>query len=88
MIQSGSAFATQFHSDDLILDRIDNEILGRKPGKVVPGGWCLGESENEQCETWGDANVLRPGYGAKRLEKSMVEMLRNGVFRSRQCTVE
>lgn len=88
MIQSGAAFATQFKSDDPVLDRIDREILGHSPGNVVPGGWCLGEPGNHTCSVWGDSNVLRPSLGARRLEKRIVELLSNGTFRSHQCVVE
>lgn len=87
MIRSGSAFATQFRPNDPVLDRIDREILGRKPGKVVPGGWCLGESNNT-CAIWGDASILRPGPGAKRLEKCIVELLSNGTFPTQRCIIE
>lgn len=87
MIQSGNAFATQFRLNDPVLDQIDREILGRMPGKVVPGGWCLGES-NDTCAIWGDAGILRPGPGAKRLEKRIVSLLSNGTFQSQQCVIE
>ncbi|KAL9237742.1 hypothetical protein vseg_012255 [Gypsophila vaccaria] len=87
MLQSGSAFATKFRQNDPILDRIDREILGRAPGKVVPGGWCLGDS-NDACEIWGDASILRPGPGAKRLEKRIVDLLANGAYQNQQCITE
>ena len=85
MIHSGAAFAQKFQPDDPVLDLIDQKILGRSPGSVVPGGWCLGEPGNSTCLTWGDANILRPGTGSQRLEKAIVELLSNGTFRSRQC---
>ncbi|KAL8162856.1 hypothetical protein V2J09_014345 [Rumex salicifolius] len=87
MIQSGSAFATGFVTDDDMLDFIDSELLGRSPGKLVPGGWCLGP-RNDTCVEWGHADILRPGHGAKRLENRLVELLSNGNFRSQQCVVE
>ncbi|XP_022858594.1 beta-glucuronosyltransferase GlcAT14A-like [Olea europaea var. sylvestris] len=88
LIQSGAAFASPFLPNDPILDRIDLEVLEREPGKPVPGGWCLGESENEKCSVWGDADVLKPGPGAKRLEKRLVELLSKETVRSRQCVDE
>ncbi|KAJ4822491.1 hypothetical protein Tsubulata_050395 [Turnera subulata] len=89
MIRSGAAFATEFRFDDSVLDRIDQEILGRKPGHVVPGGWCLdGEPGNVTCSVWGDADVLRPGPATARLEELMLKLLSNGEYRSRQCIVE
>lgn len=87
MIQSGAAFATRFQLDDPVLDRIDQEILGRSSGSIVPGGWCVGESGNHTCSVWGDASVLRPGLGARRLEKRIVELLSNGTYQSHQCIV-
>lgn len=87
ILQSGSAFATQFRLNDPILDRIDRELLGRSHGRVVPGGWCVGDTNNT-CADWGDANILRPGSGAKRLEKLIVELLSNGTFRTHQCLIE
>ena len=85
MVQNGAAFATGFRSDDPILDRIDREILKRQRGKVVPGGWCLGGSENDTCSVWGDADILRPSLRARALEKLLVGLLSSGTFRSRQC---
>lgn len=88
MFQSGAAFATQFQVNDAVLDRIDQELLGRRSGKIVPGGWCLGEAGNDTCSVWGDADVLRPGGGAKRLEKRIVELLSNGTLQAHQCLIE
>ncbi|OMO99314.1 Glycosyl transferase, family 14 [Corchorus capsularis] len=88
MVQSGAAFATQFQYDDPVLDRIDREILNRSPGKAVPGGWCLGEPDNGTCSVWGDSDILRPGPGAKRLEKHIVESLKDNKIRSQQCLEE
>lgn len=88
MIESGSVFATEFASDDPVLDCIDKEILKRSPKEVVPGGWCLGEPGNSTCSVWGNADILRPGPGAKKLEKHIVELLSNGRFHSRQCIDE
>lgn len=88
LIQSGAAFASPFLVDDPVLDRIDNEILGRVPENPTPGGWCLGESRNDTCAEWGDAEVLRPGPGARKLEKGIIELLSNGTFQSCQCVDE
>jgi hypothetical protein len=85
LISCGTAFASPFLPDDPILDRIDREVLGRSPGSLVPGGWCLGQSGNDTCAYWGDANILRPGEGAKRLEERIVDLLQDGKFRSQQC---
>ncbi|PWA81576.1 Glycosyl transferase, family 14 [Artemisia annua] len=89
LINSGSAFASPFLPDDPILDRIDQELLNRGQGKPVAGGWCLGgETRGDACSVWGDADVLKPGSGAKRLEQRMVELLSNETFISHQCIFE
>ncbi|XP_022974530.1 beta-glucuronosyltransferase GlcAT14A [Cucurbita maxima] len=87
MIESGAAFATRFQLNDPVLNRIDTEILNRGPGHIVPGGWCLGEPGNDTCLVWGDADVVRPGSGARRLEKRIVGLLSNGTFRRNRCVV-
>ncbi|XP_077252725.1 beta-glucuronosyltransferase GlcAT14A-like [Tasmannia lanceolata] len=84
IIQSGAAFGTQFPRDDPVLDRIDREVLNRGPGKIVPGGWCLGASD-DPCTVWGNADILRPGQGAKRLEKVILELLSNETSQSNHC---
>ncbi|CAN0875677.1 Beta-glucuronosyltransferase GlcAT14A [Linum grandiflorum] len=88
MIRSGAAFASQFKANDPVLGQIDSEILRRSRGEILPGGWCLGDPANATCSVWGDANVLRPGKGAARLERLIVKILSNGKFRSQQCIVE
>lgn len=88
MISSGAVFAQKFQKDDPVLDLIDQKLLGRSPRSVVPGGWCLGEPGNSTCLTWGDAKILRPGTGSRRLEKAIVKLLANGTFRSHQCIYE
>lgn len=89
LVISGSAFASPFLPDDPVLDRIDQELLNRGQGKPVPGGWCLGGgSSDDACSIWGDADVLKPGTGAKRLEQRMVELLSNETFNSHQCIFE
>ncbi|KAL5990218.1 hypothetical protein ACLOJK_011115 [Asimina triloba] len=86
MIQSGAAFATKIQKNEPVLDRIDQELLNRSRDMLVPGGWCLGREDNDDpCTVWGDAQVLRPGPGAERLSKSVVELLSNGTFHSHQC---
>ena len=86
MTQSGAAFGTGFNRDrTAILDHIDREILNRGPNNIVPGGWCRGEGSGDRCTTWGAANVLRPGPGATRLAKGMVQMLDAGSYQSNRC---
>lgn len=88
LIESGAAFGSSFLPNDPVLDRIDQEILSRIHGKPVPGGWCLGDSENDSCAVWGNADVLRPGGGARRLEQHIVKLLSNRTLLSHQCLFE
>lgn len=88
LFNTGAAFASPFLPDDPVLDLIDQKILGRDPGKPAPGGWCLGESEDDICTEWGDAEVLRPGPGAKKLERNIIQLLSDGAYKSHQCVVE
>ncbi|KAG9141415.1 hypothetical protein Leryth_001861 [Lithospermum erythrorhizon] len=87
LIQSGAAFASPFPQDDPVLDLIDQEVLHRSLDKPVPGGWCLGD-DDDICSSWGDADVLRPGPGATRLENLLVQLLSNETFRSHQCVLD
>lgn len=90
LVQSGAAFASPIHPNDTLLDHIDHELLDRSPGRPVPGGWCLGEShhDHDKCDVWGDAEVLRPGVGSKRLENRLLQLLADETFRSQQCKVD
>ncbi|KAK1379684.1 beta-glucuronosyltransferase GlcAT14A [Heracleum sosnowskyi] len=87
LVNSGAAFSSPFPQDDPVLDLIDEKILGRMPGKPTPGGWCVGGIENDTCVEWGHAEVLRPGPGARRLEKLFLDILSNGTFKSDQCVL-
>ncbi|GJT44359.1 xylulose kinase-1 [Tanacetum coccineum] len=70
MIESNSPFARKFHRDDLVLDKIDSELLFRGPERIVPGGWCIGSRENgsDPCSVVENITMLRPTSGAGRLE--------------------
>lgn len=85
IIKSGAAFGSGFPLDDPVLDDVDRKLLSRKAHSIVPGGWCLGEAEGDPCTVWGDTKVLRPGPGATRLERRLVELLSNGTLSSEQC---
>ncbi|XP_009758427.1 beta-glucuronosyltransferase GlcAT14A, partial [Nicotiana sylvestris] len=88
LLTSGAAFASPFKVDDPVLDQIDHELLHHNRDEPVPGGWCLGDSETNKCSVWGDAEILRPGPGAKRLEKHFLELFSNGSYLSDQCQYE
>ncbi|KAI3918641.1 hypothetical protein MKX01_041961 [Papaver californicum] len=78
MIDSGAVFGTGFILDESVLDHIDQEVLKRRPGRILPGGWCLGDYHN----------IVRPGVGSTRLEKLLVRLLSSQTFQSRKCMVE
>ncbi|KAI5083921.1 hypothetical protein GOP47_0000090 [Adiantum capillus-veneris] len=87
MNKSGAPFARKFTENDPVLDKIDAELLGRKPGFFTPGGWCIGSHKNDTdpCSLVGDASILRPGPGSKRLEKLIYNLISEKNFRSKQC---
>ncbi|KAF5179662.1 Beta-glucuronosyltransferase glcat14b [Thalictrum thalictroides] len=87
MIDSNAPFARKFPRDDPVLDKIDSELLFREPNMIVPGGWCVGRRENgsDPCSVVGNTTVIKPGPGAKRLEKLIVSLLSKENFRPRQC---
>ncbi|XP_049388145.1 beta-glucuronosyltransferase GlcAT14B-like [Solanum stenotomum] len=88
LVMSGAAFASPFKAGDPVLDKIDHELLHHNRDEPVPGGWCLGDTETNKCTVWGDAEIIRPGFGAKRLEKHFLELFSNGSYLSDQCQYE
>ncbi|CAN6352557.1 unnamed protein product [Urochloa humidicola] len=87
MVASDAPFARKFHSDDPVLDRIDEEILSRGADMPTPGGWCAGTRENgsDPCSVIGDTSLLRPGRGAVRLQRLVTSLLSEEKFHPRQC---
>ncbi|KAK4754478.1 hypothetical protein SAY87_002582 [Trapa incisa] len=87
MVESNAPFARKFPRDNPVLSQIDSDLLLRSPGRFVAGGWCLGSSENgtDPCSVTGDTSAIRPGPGAKRLEKLISSLLSKEKFRPRQC---
>ncbi|ESQ30118.1 hypothetical protein EUTSA_v10012246mg, partial [Eutrema salsugineum] len=66
MVASGAAFARKFRRNDLVLDKIDEELLNRtNESGFTPGGWCSGKPE---CSVVEDVAKIRPGPGAERLK--------------------
>ncbi|XP_043702499.1 beta-glucuronosyltransferase GlcAT14B-like [Telopea speciosissima] len=82
MIHSNAPFARKFKQDDHVLDKIDTELLHRKSGSFVQGGWCSG---NPPCSEVGDPSRLKPGLGARRLAKLMARIVLSPKFRKNQC---
>ncbi|XP_077253750.1 beta-glucuronosyltransferase GlcAT14A-like [Tasmannia lanceolata] len=77
MVQSGAAFARQFHKDDPVLNMVDEKILKRGPNRAVPGAWCSGRRNwwMGPCSRWDDVNILKPGPQAQKFEESMTKLL-------------
>lgn len=86
MVKSGAVFARKFAKDDLVLDKIDRELLGRS-NRFAPGAWCIGSSGNgaDRCSLRGNFSIFRPGPGAVRLQELMNTLL-SDQFRSKQCS--
>lgn len=87
MNESNAPFARKFDRMDPVLDKIDEDLLGRTNGSFVPGGWCIGNRDDgsDPCSVMGDITVLKPGPGAKRLENLIVGLLSKQNFRNKQC---
>ncbi|XP_042520662.1 beta-glucuronosyltransferase GlcAT14B-like [Macadamia integrifolia] len=83
MIRSNAPFARKFKQDDPVLDKIDNELLNRKSGSFVQGGWCSG---NPPCSEVGEPTRLKPGQGAHRLAKLMARIVLSPKFRGNWCS--
>lgn len=88
MVKSGAPFARKFEKDDLVLDKIDKELLGRSEGQFAPGAWCVGISDNgsDPCSLRGNDAMFRPGPGAERL-RQLFQKITSEDFRSRRCSL-
>ncbi|KAJ0251488.1 Core-2/I-branching beta-1,6-N-acetylglucosaminyltransferase family protein [Hirschfeldia incana] len=82
MIASGAVFARKFVQDDLALDKIDTELLGRSNGSFTPGGWCAGEPN---CSKVGDPSKINPGPGAIRISGLVSRLVSPSKLTQRQC---
>ncbi|WZZ26073.1 hypothetical protein YC2023_009474 [Brassica napus] len=82
MIASGAVFARKFIHNDLALDKIDTELLGRGNGSFTPGGWCAGKPK---CSEVGDPSKINPGPGANRLRRLVSRLVSPSKLTQRQC---
>lgn len=82
MIASDAPFARKFKSTP-VLDKIDNELLGRKNGSFTPGGWCAGKP---RCSRVGNPTKLRPGPGAERLQRLIGKLVLSEKLSQDQCS--
>ncbi|MBA0834482.1 hypothetical protein Goarm_006834 [Gossypium armourianum] len=86
MVKSNAPFARKFHKNDPVLDKIDEELLGRT-GRFAAGAWCIGGSEGgaDPCSVRGNDSVFAPGPGAKRLQE-LLKTLMSEDSRKKQCS--
>ncbi|KAK9733477.1 hypothetical protein RND81_04G070300 [Saponaria officinalis] len=87
MVQSGTPFAHRFSNDDPVLQKIDQDLLRREDGHLVPGGWCLGDSSRgmDPCGRFGSADAVKPSVNSRRLAKLLLQLIDPETFRSKQC---
>ncbi|XP_071700744.1 beta-glucuronosyltransferase GlcAT14B-like [Rutidosis leptorrhynchoides] len=85
MVNSSAPFARKFPKDDMVLDKIDQELLGRTH-RFAQGAWCVGGSEHgsDPCLVRGDDSVFKPGPGAKRLDELLVQLLSDD-YKNKSC---
>ncbi|XP_078430872.1 core-2/I-branching beta-1,6-N-acetylglucosaminyltransferase family protein [Wolffia australiana] len=88
MIISSSPFARKFKEGDLVLDRIDKEILKRNPNNAFTyGGWCGGRI-GRVCRGGNLRNsygMLKPGPGGRRLRALLRKITLPSSLRKQQC---
>ncbi|OVA13902.1 Glycosyl transferase [Macleaya cordata] len=89
MVKSGAPFARKFAKNDPVLDKIDQELLGRSEGRFVPGAWCIGSVEGgaDPCSLRGNHSVFRPGPGAERL-RGLVQKLLSENSENKRCVLQ
>uniref|UniRef100_A0A0D9YFK5 Uncharacterized protein n=1 Tax=Oryza glumipatula TaxID=40148 RepID=A0A0D9YFK5_9ORYZ len=79
MVGSGAAFAGAFSDDDdALLQRIDEEVLGRPLDGVTPGEWCVADGEegtDNECSVGGDIDVVRHGAKGRKLATLVVDLV-------------
>ncbi|XP_075635321.1 beta-glucuronosyltransferase GlcAT14A [Castanea sativa] len=87
MIESGAAFARQFRKGDPVLDVVDEKILKRGRNQAVPGAWCSGRKRwwMDPCSQWGDVNVMKPGFQAKKFEETITGLVDDWNSQLNQC---
>ncbi|XP_042500831.1 beta-glucuronosyltransferase GlcAT14A-like [Macadamia integrifolia] len=87
MVQSGAAFARQFHKDDRVLDIVDDKILMRGSNRAAVGAWCSGKRHwwMDPCSKWGDVNIVKPGPQAEKFKEVLTGLIDDLSSQSRSC---
>ncbi|CAN1216791.1 Beta-glucuronosyltransferase GlcAT14B [Linum perenne] len=87
MVDSNAPFARKFGRNDVVLDKVDSEILGRSGDGFVPGGWWSSNEGNPIPENIkANTTELKPGPGAQRLKNLMTGLLSADGFQTSHCT--
>jgi beta-glucuronosyltransferase len=87
MVNSNAPFARKFGREEPVLDKIDQELLGRQPDGFVPGGWTdlLNTTMKGGPFTVEHVQDLRPGPGADRLKKLITGLVNQEGFDDKHC---
>ncbi|CAL5193173.1 unnamed protein product [Lathyrus oleraceus] len=87
MVLSMRPFARKFKRNDLVLDKIDRELLKRYKGGFSFGGWCSKGGKNKACSGLRTENygLLKPGPGSRRLKNLFKKILSDRFFHQMQC---
>ncbi|KAG8094699.1 hypothetical protein GUJ93_ZPchr0012g20466 [Zizania palustris] len=86
MVNSNAPFARKFGRQDPVLDKIDQELLGRQPDGFVAGGWMdLLNTTVKGPYTVKRVQDLRPGPGTDRLKKLVTGLLTQDGFDDKHC---
>ncbi|OMO65511.1 Glycosyl transferase, family 14 [Corchorus olitorius] len=89
-----AAFAHPIPEGDPLLNKIDEDVLNRLPGKTVSGNWsiCQGKSKNmtgdeeeEFCSAWGDIDAVKPGPKGIKLGDILSKLAAERRLRPSQC---
>lgn len=87
MVLSMRPFARKFKRNDLVLDKVDRELLKRYKGGFSFGGWCSKGGKNKACSGLRTENygLLKPGPGSRRLKNLFKKILSDRFFHQMQC---
>ncbi|OUZ99202.1 Glycosyl transferase [Macleaya cordata] len=96
ILESGAAFAGRFQEEgNLVLQKLDEDILNRLPNGLVPGKWCLNTAVNrsiensnsklDYCSSWGNINTVKPGARGVKLGDVLSKLAAGEGLRSSQC---
>ncbi|MCD7447710.1 hypothetical protein HAX54_032904 [Datura stramonium] len=83
MVESNAPFARKFGRNEPVLDKIDSELLGRKPDGFVPGSW-FGDTNTLTINVTNITSLL-PGPGAERLTSLISGFLSDKDFDKKHC---